>query len=53
MKNNIAKTSNTMDKLLKILQGFAIAGIIVSVIMIVFVAILGEKMLGGPYAFCS
>lgn len=45
MKNNIAKTSNTMDKLLKILQGFAIAGIIVSVIMIVFVAILGEKML--------
>lgn len=45
MKNNIVKTSSVMDRVIRILQGFAIAGIIVSVIFIVLVAVLGEKML--------
>ncbi|MBQ4447805.1 MAG: hypothetical protein II897_05890 [Clostridia bacterium] len=45
MKNNIAKTSSTLEKIFKIVQGFAFAGVIVAAVMIVFVAILGEKMI--------
>ena len=38
------KTSKVIDRILKILQGFLVAGVIVSAVFIPLVAIFGEKM---------
>ena len=42
---SIAKTSAVVDRILKIIQGFLIAGVIVCAVFIPLVAILGEKMI--------
>lgn len=47
MKDNskLMRTAAVIDRILKILQGFAIAGVIVSAIFIPLTAILGEKII--------
>ena len=41
----LAKTSRVLDRILKILQGFLVAGIIVSLIFVVLTAVFGEKVI--------
>ncbi len=41
----LMRSAGVMDRLLKILQGFAVAGVIVCVIFIPLTAILGEKII--------
>ncbi|MBR6952089.1 MAG: DUF2975 domain-containing protein [Oscillospiraceae bacterium] len=41
----LSRTAGILDRVLKILQGFAIAGVIVSVIFIPLTLILGEKII--------
>lgn len=46
MKNNtLANTARIVDRILKILQGFLIAGVIVCAVFIPLIAIFGEKMI--------
>ena len=43
-REKFIKTAKVIDRILKILQGFLVAGVIVSAIFIPLVAIFGEKM---------
>lgn len=43
----VMKTATVVDKILKVLQGFAIAGMIIAVIFLVLTAIFGEKAIVG------
>lgn len=43
--NGLAKTARVIDRILKIVQGFLVAGVIVCAVFIPLIAILGEKMI--------
>ena len=45
MNTGFMKTSKVIDRILKIVQGFLVAGVIVSAIFIPLTAVLGEKVI--------
>ena len=50
-QTKLKKPANVMDRIFKALQGFCIAGVIVSLIFIPLIAILGEKMIASAGTF--